>query len=125
MDNQTLVTEIRKTLTEFIQNVYKINVAMLIKDIEVDTYTFILGSHLLNLFTPYDATKIIAEYFHKNLSKEAFKIISRINIVSTKDPSIVPITRAFNTKNSICIIKNCNFFNVVIDDAIILESHMD
>lgn len=129
MDNEALVMEIRKTLTKFMQDKYKINIAILVKDMDSDTYTFLLASQLLDLLTPYDGTKSIAEYFYNNLSKEAFRIISRINIINTKDPSILPIARSFNTSNGISVIKNCkfgfDFFNVDVDDAIILEAHMD
>lgn len=127
MDKRALVEEIRKVLTSFIENECKINMAMLIKDLEHNTYTFLLASYFLDLLTPYDGTKLVAEYFHKNLSKDAFSIISRINLVNTMDPSVQLIMRSINISNSIINMQNVNIsnnlFNVHLEDAILLESH--
>lgn len=127
MDKEALVKEIRTVLSDFMKDVCKINMAMLIKDLQSETYTFLLSSYLLDLLTPYDGTKLVAEYFYKNLDKNAFSIISRINIVNTIDPSIQLIMKTMNITNSIVNINNVSFknnlFNVCIDDGIILESH--
>lgn len=129
MDKQALVGEIRVALTGFIKDECEINMAMLIKDLEKDTYTFILASNFLDLLTPYLGTKLVAEYFYKNLSKDAFSIISRINLVNTMDPSIQLLMRTMNARNGLISMKNIslsnNLFNVHIDDGIILESHRD
>ncbi|AJA49521.1 hypothetical protein CPAST_c34600 [Clostridium pasteurianum DSM 525 = ATCC 6013] len=125
MDKKALVEEIRKVLTSFIEDECKINMAMLVKDLDHDTYTFLLASYFLDLLTPYDGTKLVAEYFYKNLSKDAFSIISRINLVNTMDSSMSAIYGIMNVTNSIVSIEKCTFFNVYIEDAILLESHKD
>lgn len=127
MDSKALVNEIRKVLTTFMQNEFTINVAMLIKDLEHDTYTFILSSYFLDILTPYDGTKFVAEYFYNNLSKDTFGIISRINLVNTLDPSIQLLMSTLDISGSIVDMKNVklsnNLFNVILDDAILFESH--
>lgn len=125
MDKRELVEEIRHSLDKFILEKCKVNMAMLIKDIDSDTFTFLISSRFMDLLNYYDALKFVAEFFYNDLSSDAFSIISRINIVSTNDPSIKLIYRAMHASRSIVTIKNCNFFGVNIDDAIILESHED
>lgn len=125
MDQKTLVEEIRTVLTNFMEDEFKVNIAMLLKDSVHDTYTFLLSSPLLDLLTPYSATKLIAEYFHKNLSEDAFSIISKINVVHTEDPNIPGILEAVKVDNSIVNLGECTFFNVYVEDAILLESHKE
>lgn len=125
MDKRKLVEEIRYSLDKFILEKCKVNMAMLIKDTDSDTFTFLISSKFMDLLNYYDALKFVAGFFYNDLSDEAFSIISRINIVSTNDPSINLIYRAMRAKGGIVTIKNCDFFGVIIDDAIILESHED
>lgn len=125
MDKEELVVEIRNSLNKFIDNVCDINMAMLIKDINSGTYTFLLSAKYFDLLNEYESIKIVAEHFFKDLSKEAFSIISRINIVSTLDTNLEFIYGAMNVTKGIARIKNCNFFGVQIDDAIIFESNRD
>lgn len=125
MDKKEMVDNIRNVLTGFIKEKCNVNMAMLIKDINSDTYTFLISSDFLNLLTPYEATKFVAEYFFDKLDKDIFRFISRINIVHTNDPSISMIYRAINIKGGIAEIVNCNFFGVQIDNAILFESHKD
>lgn len=125
MDKNEMVSNIRIILNKFIEEKCNINMAMLIKDINSNTYTFLVSSDFLNLLTPYEATKLIAEYFFSNLDKESFKFISRINVVHTNDPSISMIYRAINIRGGIAEIVNCNFFGVQFDNAILFESHKD
>lgn len=125
MDKNEMVSNIRIILNKFIEEKCNINMAMLIKDINSNTYTFLVSSDFLSLLTPYEATKLIAEYFFSNLDKESFKFISRINVVHTNDPSISMIYRAMNIRGGIAEIVNCNFFGVQFDNAILFESHKD
>lgn len=122
VDKEKLIDEIRSQLTKFINNICKVNLAMLLKDINYDSYTFILSSKMLDLYSPYEATKIVAEFFHKNLSKEAFSLLSRITIVATYDESVDMIQRAISATESVVYIKDCNFFGVNIKEAILFES---
>lgn len=123
MDKEELVKEIRNSLDDYIEKYGIVNMAMIIKDINSDTYTFLMASKFLDLINPYDATLFVTKHFFENLDKNVLNMISRINIVSTYDPSINMIYRAINVTRGICYIKKCNFFGVQIDDAIILESH--
>ena len=125
MDKKEMVDNIRNVLTYFIKEKCNVNMAMLIKDINSNTYTFLVSSDFFNLLTPYEATKFIAEYFFNKLDKDVFRFISRINVVHTNDPSISVIYRAINIKGGIAEIENCNFFGVQIDNAILFESHKD
>lgn len=125
MDKKEMVGNIRSVLTRFINEKCKVNMAMLIKDINADTYTFLISSEFLNLFTPYEATKFIAEYFYSELDRDIFRFISRINVIHTNDPSISVIYKAMNIKGSTVEITNCNLFGVQIDNAILFESHRD
>ena len=123
MDKEELVKEIRSSLDDYIKKYGIVNMAMIIKDINSDTYTFLMASKFLDLINPYDATLFVTKHFFENLNKNVLNMISRINIVSTYDPSINMIYRAINVTRGIGYIQKCNFFGVQIDDAIILESH--
>lgn len=74
MDKNEMVRNIRNVLSKFIEEKCNINMAMLIKDINSNTYTFLVSSDFFNLLTPYKATKFIAEYFFSKLDKESFKL---------------------------------------------------
>ncbi|MDF2800788.1 MAG: hypothetical protein K0S61_691 [Anaerocolumna sp.] len=123
MDKEVLAKEIRATLSGFMREKFNVNMAMLIKDINYGTYTFLLAAYFLDILTPYDGTKLIAEYFYKKLSKDAFSMISRINIVNTLDPTLIFIYDRLTITNGIGSIKNSSFFNVCLDDVVIFESH--
>lgn len=123
MDKKILVEEIRAILTNFMEDEFNINMAMLIKDSSYNTYTFLLSSVILDLLEPYNATKLLVEYFHKNLSKDAFSIISRFNLIHTKDNNIPKVLKFMEVNNSLVNLKECSFFNVYIEDAILFESH--
>ena len=125
MDKEKMVNNIRYTLTSFIDEVFDINMAMLIKDLRGETYTFLLSAEGFNSLTPFEATKLAAKFFFFFLDKEDFKIISRINIIHTYDPSIKFIYDSMNVRKSTVYIKNCEIFDVFIEDAILLESHRD
>ena len=125
MDKEKMVNNIRYTLTSFIDEIFDINMAMLIKDLNKDTYTFLLSSNGFNILTPFEATKLAAKFFYERLDSEDFSGISRINIVHTCDPSIRCIYQAMNIKGGIVHMQNCQIFNVLIEDAILLESHID
>lgn len=130
MDKEELVMEIRLSLNDYIRKYGTVNMAMLMKDINTDTYTFLIASKFLDLINPYDATLFVTKHFFENLSKEALGIISRINIVSTRDPSIGIIYNTMDVSNGKVFIKNCSFFQgevfgVIIEDAILFESHRD
>lgn len=123
MDKEKLVVEIRSSLNKFISEHFIINMAMLIKDLDSDTYTFLISSKFMDLLNYYDSLKLVAGFFYNDLSEEAFSIISRINIISTSDPSINLIYETFDVTGNIAYFKDCKFFNVTIEDLIILESH--
>lgn len=126
MDQDKVVKDIRKILTQFITDNFNVNMAMLLKDINADTYTFLLSAKDLNEMTPFKATKLVVKYFREKLDEESFNLISRINIVHTYDESVDAIYRAMHVSNNgIAYIKDCNFFGVFIKDAIILESHRE
>ncbi|MGL6186068.1 MAG: hypothetical protein ACRC1T_11885 [Clostridium chrysemydis] len=121
---ENLVEKIRMCLNEYIRLYGNVNFAMLLKDIGIDTYTFMIASPMLNFFSEYDAISVVAKHFFSNLDLDAKRMISRINVINTMDP-LLPNMYLIEARNTIMYINNCKFQNVVIGNAILMESHKD
>lgn len=125
MDQGKLVEKIRKIFNKIIMEHGNINIAMILPDKKIDTFTIIISSKWLDDMSPYEGTKLIATYFFSNLENDEFQKISRINLVNTKDENLNLIYKAVKIKGSIVNVQNCIFFNVRIDKVIIMEAHED
>jgi hypothetical protein len=122
---ENLVTEIRECLNEYIEQYGNVNLAIFLKDKECDTYTFMISSPFLNLLNEYDAISLLARYFFERISIDARRIISRINVIDTRDPLLINIYSSMKVRGGISYIYDCIFQNLMIEEAILMESHED
>lgn len=122
MDKNKVVEITRSVADKIIQDNGKTNLFMLIPDIDSDTFTLFVSAKWLDNQNVYDGTKKIVTYLFKYDDKEYIKKISRVSIAKTIDPGVTAIN-TMRISGGIAHIKNCQFNNVILDDAIIFESN--
>lgn len=125
MDQGKLVDQIRKVINKIVEKQGNINMAMLLPDKGISTFTLLISSKWLDKMSPYEGTKLIATYLFQILNENELQGISRVNLINTNDKSLDCIYKSMRVSNSVVNIENCVFFNVKIDKAILFESHKD
>lgn len=116
------VVEITRTIADrIIEENGKLNLFMLIPDIERDTFTLFVSAKWLDNVNAYEGTKKIATYLFNYNDKEYIQNISRVSIAKSTDPGVLSIN-IMGLSGGICNIVNCRFNNVVLERAIIFES---
>ncbi|MEX3422068.1 hypothetical protein ACX16Y_28035 [Bacillus cereus] len=126
MGERELVTEIREVVNKIKLEKGNINLFMLLGDEESeseDSFTLLISAKWLDDLSPREGIGIIVEYLINNLTDEEMNGISRITAVSTKDPSVMDITRNLRCNGGISWNYGCRFGNVYIPFAVILESN--
>lgn len=123
-----MVENLRKCITNMKKDVCDINIAILLEDLDDNTYTLLIASRFLDLLSPREGTKLIIEYLFNNLSNNDLELISRVTLVNTRDNNIKEINALFgsiNARDAIINIEKCTFFDVFIEKMIIFECHLN
>jgi hypothetical protein len=127
MDQTELVKNINGALTKIEDKNAPINFALLLFDDRNylkpnRQFTLMMGAEWLNKRSPFSATKEIIEDFYSFLPKEILKRISRINLVSTMDPSVQQIYSGISVRGGYITLEKVTIFNVYIEYGILFRS---
>jgi len=119
-----LVDDIRIIVNKIIEERGEINLFMLLLDEDStdDTFTILISSKWLDFMDAFNGTKLIAEYLIHNLPVDKMNLLSRITAIKTTDHQVIDITKSILISGGIAYMTNCRFGNVIIPNAIILES---
>lgn len=121
MDQNKVVEITRIIADKIIEENGKLNLFMLIPDIESDTFTLFASAKWLDNLNVYEGTKKIVTYLFGYNDKEYIQNISRVSIAKSSDPGVLAIN-IMGIRGGIANIVNCRFNNVVLERAIIFES---
>lgn len=120
---KNIVTKFREIIDAISLKFGDFSLFMAIPESRKKRYTFLLSAPWLDKSSPKEGILTLMSEMDKRLSKEQRRWISRITVISTLDPSVKAINKAFPVKNSTVNISNYQLFNVYIDNAIIFESN--
>jgi hypothetical protein len=129
LDKEILVKYIQELISYYSKHNQTFNLVMLIPTIPdaIDSkYTLLVSASWLDDKSPRDAVHLIlTDFIKKNGTADSpeYKKIARVTVVKTSDPFVKAITSAFNVSHSILTLNNCNINGVLIEHAILLESH--
>lgn len=129
MDKEILVKHIQALVSDYSKCSQTFNLVMLIPtipDVIDSKYTLLVSAHWLDDKSPKEAVNLILTDLIKKIgstnSPEYLKI-ARVTVVKTSDPFVNAITSAFNVSHSDVTLRNCNINGVLVEHAILLESH--
>lgn len=129
MDKEILVRLIQDLVRDYSQRNQTFNLVMLIPTIPyaIDSrYTLLVSAHWLDDKSPKEAVNLILADLLKKIGAAdypEYRKIARVTVVRTDDPFVNAITSAFNVTQSDITLNDCNINGVIIEHAIILESH--
>lgn len=87
-----------------------------------DSFDYLISAQWLNELRQDEGMDIVLDYFFDVLNEDERAHISRITIVHSTDPFVRNITSGMNISGGSVEIINCQFNNIVIPYAILLES---
>jgi hypothetical protein len=127
----TLVDAIRLMIDKIIIENGKINLFMLLGDLEereagyvVVSYTMVVSAKWMDHLTPREGTELVANYLFTKLPSEYIVHISRVTVVSTLDESVTNITNNIGQHGGYAVNYGCRFGDVNIPFCIIFESRL-
>ena len=129
MDKEILVRLIQDLVRDYSQRNQTFNLVMLIPTIPYaieSRYTLLVSALWLDDKSPREAVNLIlADLLKKIGSADSpeYRKIARVTVVRTDDPFVNAITSAFNVTQSDVTLSDYNINGVIIEHAIILESH--
>lgn len=129
MDKEILVTNIQALVSDYSQRGQQFTLVMLIPtdpNIIDSKYTLLVSAHWLDNKSPKDAVNLVlTDLIAKIGSTDSpeYRRIARVTVVKTSDPFVKAITSAFSVRQSDVTLNNCNINGVLIERAILLESH--
>ncbi len=129
MDKEILVKNIQELVSDYSQNRQDFILVMLIPtdpNVIDSKYTLLVSAHWLDNKSPKDAVHLILTDLIKKIGSTdspEYRKIARVTVVKTSDPFVKGITSAFSVSNSDVTLNNCNLNGVLIEHAILLESH--
>lgn len=129
MDKEILVKNIQALVSDYSQRAQEFILVMLIPtepNVIDSKYTLLVSAHWLDNKSPKDAvnlilTDLIGEIGSTNSPE--YRKIARVTVVKTSDSFVKAVTSAFNVSHSAVTLTNCNINGVLIEHAILLESH--
>lgn len=89
-------------------------------------YTLVISASWLDNMSPRQAVNEILDSLIRQIgSSESpeFEKVARVTVIKTKDPFVRTITSVFEVSNDRVMVENCEFNGVLIERAIVLESH--
>lgn len=126
MDKERVVEKLRAVIKEFATEKGEFSLVMLIPtepDVIDSKVTLLISAPWLDEKSPKQAIELIVESLRRHLKDTEFQYITRVTIVKSSDGFVKAINVAFNVKESLIDIENCNIFGIKIDRAFLLESH--
>jgi len=129
VDKEILVTNIQALVSDYSRHGQKFTLIMLIPtdpDVIDSKYTLLVSAHWLDNKSPKDAVNLILTDLIEKIgstNSPEYRKIARVTVVKTSDPFVTAITSAFNVSQSDVTLNNCNINGVLIERAILLESH--
>ena len=129
MDKEILVKNIQDLVRDYSQNGQDFILIMLIPtdpNVIDSKYTLLVSAHWLDNKSPKDAVNLILTDLIKKIGSTdspEYRKIARLTVVKTSDPFVKGITSAFNVSHGNVTLQNCNLNGVLIEHAILLESH--
>lgn len=125
MDSNTLVENLRRMSDRILLDHETVNLIMLLgNDLieEVTAFDFIISAKWLNEYDQDEGMDLVLDYVFDYLTVEEREHFSRITIIHTEDPIVQSITRNIGMQGGISVNIDCQFGNLIIPYAIILES---
>lgn len=125
MDSNTLVENLRRMSDRILLDHETVNLIMLLgNDLieEVTAFDFIISAKWLNEYDQDEGMDLVLDYVFDYLTVEEREHFSRITIIHTEDPIVQSITRNIGMQGGISAFIDCQFGNLIIPYAIILES---
>jgi nitrate reductase beta subunit len=129
VDKEILVKHIQALVSDYSQRSQTFTLVMLIPtdpDVIDSRYTLLVSAYWLDDKSPKDAVNLIlTDLINKigSTNSPEYRKIARVTIVKTSDPFVNTITSAFNVSQSDVTLRNLNINGVLIEHAILLESH--
>jgi hypothetical protein len=129
VDKEILVGYLKALVRDYAQRGQTFALVMLIPTdpSAIDSkYTLLVSASWLDGKSPKDAVDLIlTDLIGKIGSTDSpeYRGIARITVVKTGDAFVGAITSAFNVTDSDVAISNCNINGVLVERAILLESH--
>lgn len=129
MDKEILVKKIQALVGDYSQRNQTFSLVMLIPtdpDMIDSKYTLLVSAHWLDNESPKDAVNLILRDLINKIgstNSPEYRKIARVTIVKTSDPFVNAVTTAFKVSQSDLTLRNCNIDGVLIEHAILLESH--
>lgn len=126
---ETLIEELHGVARGYAEQQRPCTLVMLIptEPSATDTkYTLVISASWLDNRSPRRAVnEILASLLRRLGSSESpeFEKVARVTVIKTKDPFVRKITSMFEMTNGRMMIENCEFNGVLVERAIVLESH--
>ena len=130
MDKNTLVTNLRIMSDKIIEDRKKVSLIMLLgnntsDEEEPTSFDYIISASWLNNLSQDDGLNLVLDYLYDNLTSEDLKHVSRVTIIHTNDSFVHSMSMFFSISGGVITIKDCQFNNLVIPYAILLESQSE
>lgn len=129
MDKEILVKNIQALVSDYSQHGQDFILVMLIPtdpNVIDSKYTVLVSAYWLDNKSPKDAVNLILKDLIGKIGSTdspQYRKIARVTVVKTSDPFVKGITSTFNVSKSDVTLTNCNINGVLIEHAILLESH--
>ena len=126
---ETLIEGLQGVVREYVEQQRPFTLVMLIptEPSATDTkYTLVISASWLDNMSPRQAVNEILESLIRQIgSSESpeFEKVARVTVIKTKDPFVRTITSVFEVTDARVMIENCEFHGVLVERAIVLESH--
>jgi len=126
---ETLIERLQGVVRGYAEQQRPFTLVMLIptEPCATDTkYTLVISASWLDHMSPRQAVNEILDSLISQIgSSESpeFEKVARVTVIKTKDPFVRTITSMFEVANGRVMIENCEFNGVLVERAIVLESH--
>lgn len=128
MDTDSLVSKLRMMSNKIIENHENVSLIMLWGNSVLEhttAFDYIISAKWLNELNQEDGMDIVLDYMFDNLDELEREHISRVTIIHTSDPIVQNITRNLHLMGGAAVNIDCQFGNLMIPYAIILESRLE
>ncbi len=126
---ETLIEGLQSVVRRYAEQQRPFTLVMLIptEPSATDTkYTLVISASWLDNMSPRQAVNEVLDSLISQIgSSESseFEKVARVTVIKTKDPFVRTITSMFEVTNGRVMIENCEFNGVLVERAIVLESH--
>lgn len=125
MDTEALVKSLRRMSDRILENHSNVNLIMLFGNDDYErttSFDYVISANWLNELDQDEGMDIMLDYLFENLNQNEREHISRITIIHSLDPFVQNFTSLMRVSGGVMTVVNCQFNNIIVPYALILES---